>query len=93
MTDFLSSDIERLTRRYIDNQRFSSSDDVLVFAMQLLGKFEDVYQEEFGASLQASFRDIQAGDGIELLGTPEVSAFFENMITACRETSRSSDAA
>jgi len=91
MTDFNSTDIERLTRRYIDNQRYSSSDDVLVFAMQLLSRFESVYHRELGASLKDAFSQIEAGEGIALRGSEEVGAFFDDMITACRETRRTTD--
>ena len=87
MPEPISSNVERLTRQYVDGKRFTSSDDVLIFAMNLFGEFEQRYHDQFGESLQHAFKVIDNGEGIPLNGTKEVEAFFADMMDANRQQS------
>jgi len=84
MLDPLSPNVERLTRQYVDGQRFSSSDEVLVFAMTLFVEFEQRYHDQMGQSLQHAFGQIEQGEGLCLNGTPEINTFFDDMMAATR---------
>ncbi len=89
MSESLSPNIERLTRQYIDGTRFTSSDDVLIFAMNLFHEFEDRYHHQLGSSLQAAFKSIDDGDAIALNGKKEIDIFFEDMMEATEDQARS----
>ena len=92
MPEPISSSVERLTRQYVDGKRFTSSDDVLVFAMILFGAFEQQYRDRLGKSLHKAFKAIDAHEGIPLKGTKEIELFFADVIDAVRAESRLSNA-
>lgn len=88
MPESIPSSIERLTRQYVDGWRFSSSDEVLLFAMSLFAEFEQRYHNQMGRSLQEAFRSIDDHEGVVLNGVKEVEVFFADMMDTNRQKSR-----
>ena len=84
MSESLSPHIERLTRQYVDGNRFSSCDDVLVFALALFGQFEDRFHDQLGQSLKSAFEKVENGEGLVLNGRKEIDQFFDDMMIATR---------
>jgi hypothetical protein len=91
MPEPISPNVERLTRQYVDGKRFSSSDEVLIFAMSLFGAFEQRYHDELGKSLQDAFHTISGHKGIVLDGAKEVESFFADMMESSPHDSRFRD--
>lgn len=91
MPEAIPPNVHELSRHYVDGRRFASSDEVLVFAMDLFVEFERQYQEELGASLKQASDAIEAGEGIELNGKEQIEDYFQNKIRMNRLRVRSQD--
>ena len=89
MPDPIPPNIARLTRQYVDGRRFSSSDEVLLFAMNLFVEFERHYHDELGKLLKESCDAIDRGEGIDLFGGKEIEMYFNDMMEANRRQARS----
>jgi len=84
MPDTLSSEVETLVRGYVDGQRFTSTNDVLLFALRVMGEFENRYREQFGKSLEDAFAKIAIGDGFSIDNKEELAIVFDDIMKAGR---------
>lgn len=84
MSHTLSTEVEKLARGYVDGQRFTSANDVLLFSLQVLGEFEKRYNEQFGKTLEDAFDKLKHGEGLVLENSEELSTVFDDIMQAGR---------
>ncbi len=84
----LSSSIEQLVRPYIDGRRFTSPDEVLLFALRVFGEFEKRYRDDLGDRLKRAFDDMSSTGGVTLESGDELNVFFDDIMLAGRNASQ-----
>lgn len=85
MSEALSPEVEQLARQYVDGQRFTSTNDVILVAMRLFGEFQTQYRSDVAESIQRGFDEIHSGEGIELRDDAALQDFFDDIKRRGRE--------
>ncbi|MEM9409866.1 MAG: hypothetical protein AAGA30_02060 [Planctomycetota bacterium] len=80
MPEQIPTSIQKLTRQYVDGTHYSSSGDVLLFAMQLFAEFDVRYRDKLASSLEAAFNEIDQGKGLRLDGEEAINEFFDDVL-------------
>ena len=90
MADVLSPKVKELVQQELATGRYTSADDVLLHAMELLRE-RDTHLAQFRAGLHARLQRLEAGEGIDLDDDTLDALLDEIEAQVCAEVSAKRD--
>ena len=85
MESKVSRQVQQIAYPFVDGTNFASSDDVLMFAMQLFTEFENRYHQRLAAKINTGFKEIEAGGGHVLANEEQVNEFFDGIMSSTKK--------
>lgn len=76
MNEAISPSVRRLASTFVDGERFTDSNDVLLFSLEVMASFEDFYAKNLVRELQRGFDEINDGRGECLKTKDDIHSYF-----------------
>lgn len=84
MNQNVSPSVNQIACSYVDDERFSSPSEVLLFSLDLLGAFEKHYQSRLERDLAIGFNQLDQGESTYFATPKQVNEFFDDVVQADR---------
>ena len=75
----ISSVVTNVAEQYIDGKELRTTNEVLLSALELWGRYKNEYQQDLKRRLDAAHAEYETGQGVTLSSSDELKAYIDQV--------------